>query len=178
MTHFVTLSALLLVTSVAVVTDLRFNRIPNAVCLVGILGGVALHGMELGFVTGTLMAIASGLLAGLILMPFYLMGGMAAGDIKLMAAVGAIVGWGHAIPAVLFTLIFGSILALVYIILRGRGVEFCKRYFDALKLIVRYRTFYLVPANEGSIARSRFPYALAIACGGMAALFLPDLMVR
>ncbi len=168
--------ALLMVTSVAVVTDLRSNKIPNAVAIVGILGGLAIHTLATQSLAGTFMALAGGILAGLILLPFYAKGGMAAGDIKLMAAVGSIVGWYDAIPAVLLTLIFGSFLAVVYIILRGGGVEFCKRYGDALVNFVRFRTLALAPAPEGSIAKARFPYALAIACGGLAALFLPDLL--
>ena len=178
MNESIQIVALLLVTLTAVITDLRHNKIPNVVVLVGLLGGVALHTLTSQSLLGTAQAIGGAILAGLLLLPFYIKGGMAAGDIKLMAAVGAIVGWPNAIPAVLLTLIIGGFLAVVYIILRGGGVEFCKRYIEALRDFVRYRTFYIAPATEGSIARARFPYALAIACGGVAALIFPDLVPR
>ena len=100
------------------------------------------------------------------------MGGMAAGDVKLMAAVGGIVGWPVSLFAVAFTLMSGTVLALIYCAVRGGLPELLSRYSQMLKTFLKTGQPLLPQAAEGSVARSRFPYALAIAVGSIWATFL------
>ena len=76
--------------AIAVVTDVRTRRIPN-----WLTGAIAAAGFGLAFGGGTVtpMRAALGLLVGLVLMmPGHVIGATGAGDVKLMAAVGAVVG--------------------------------------------------------------------------------------
>ena len=76
----------------AVVTDVRTRRIPN--WLTGALAAAG-FGMACGGGAVTPLQAALGLLAGLLLMmPGHVIGATGAGDVKLMAAVGAVVGPG------------------------------------------------------------------------------------
>lgn len=105
--------------TVATVVDLRTRRIPNELTatLAGIgvglaatgVSGVSLWASMLGFVIGLAM-----------MMPGYLLGATGAGDVKLMAAFGAIVGPGLVINAFLFTAIAGGILAIAVAMRRRR----------------------------------------------------------
>lgn len=84
-------TALVTVLVVAVVVDLRSSRIPNWLTFPAMGFALAAHTWLTG-VHGTLFSLA-GLGAGFgLLLLVYLAGGIGAGDVKLMAAVGAMVG--------------------------------------------------------------------------------------
>jgi prepilin peptidase CpaA len=105
----------------AAVYDVRYRRIPNWLTLAGVLAGVALNGfLDQGrpglFVSSLLgLAIAFGLYFVL-----YALRAMGAGDVKLMAAVGAIVGWPDWFGVFIVTAIIGGIMALLLVAVRGR----------------------------------------------------------
>lgn len=101
----------------AVRTGLRERRIPNQLVLTGIAAGLLLHTVLPGG-NGFLAALPGGVgpwqsLGGLIiaaaaLLPFYRMGAVGAGQVKLMAAIGAILGPADIVPAILGTLLAGG----------------------------------------------------------------------
>jgi len=159
--------AVALVTFYAVFTDLKFNKIPNMLVLSGLVGGFFLQQLSLGGVNGFLNWFVGMLTGGLFLLPFYVMGGMAAGDIKLMAAVGGIVGWPVSMMAVGLTLVSGFFLALAYCAVRGGLKELLMRFAFAIKMLIQTGRPYFPEAEENSVAQSRFPYAIAIAAGGI-----------
>ena len=99
--------------------DIRTRRIPNVLTALMSAAGIALaatgaSGISVGFA-------ALGLVVGLLVMlPGHALGATGAGDVKLMAAIGAIVGPGMAVNAFLFTALTGGLLALGVAVLRGR----------------------------------------------------------
>jgi len=104
---------------VATVVDLRTRRIPNA--LTATMAGAGI-GLAAAGVSGlSLPAAMLGLVIGFALMlPGHLLGATGAGDVKLMGAVGAIVGPALVFKAFLFTAVAGGVLALVVAIRRRR----------------------------------------------------------
>jgi prepilin peptidase CpaA len=104
---------------VAAAVDVRTRRIPNQ--LTGTLAALGLVLAAAG-VTGTpLWASIAGLALGLALMlPGHALGATGAGDVKLMAAVGAVVGPATVFTAFLLTAIAGGALAVVVAWRRGR----------------------------------------------------------
>ncbi|MBV9760430.1 MAG: prepilin peptidase [Acidobacteriaceae bacterium] len=99
--------------------DLRYRRIPNWLNLGAITAGLAanillfaLHGF-----TFALLGMGCSLL---IYVPLYLVRGMGAGDVKLMAAVGAIVGPWNWLGIFLCTALLGGLVSLLYVLLRRR----------------------------------------------------------
>jgi len=106
----------------AVVHDVRARRIPNAVVFPGMLAALALHAL-LPAGAGLFGAQPGGLglasaLGGLglglaVLMPLYVLRLMGAGDVKLLAMVGAFVGAGQILAVGLCTLMAGGVRALV-----------------------------------------------------------------
>ena len=69
-----------------------------------------------------------------LLIVFYLMGMMGAGDVKLMGAVGSILGPAGVFKAFLFTAIVGGIYAVIVLAYHGQLAGFMKRIALSLKL--------------------------------------------
>ena len=104
---------------VATVVDIRVRRIPNA--LTATMAGVGIGFAASGVSGVSLGASVVGLMLGFaLMMPGHALGATGAGDVKLMAAVGAIVGPALVVSAFLFTAIAGGVLALAVAIRRKR----------------------------------------------------------
>jgi prepilin peptidase CpaA len=104
---------------VATIVDVRSRRIPNA--LTATMAGIGVGLASTGLSGISLAASMGGFVAGLALMlPGHALGATGAGDVKLMAAVGAIVGFHMAVTAFLFTAIAGGVLAIVVALRRRR----------------------------------------------------------
>src|ERR1700759_1380323 len=101
------------------VFDVQQRRIPNRLTYPGIVSGFVLRGFLLGW-KGLLSSVEGFLLLGGVMFLFYAVRAMGAGDVKLMAAVGSLVGPMHGFVILLATAICGGILAIVYALYRGR----------------------------------------------------------
>ena len=154
---------MLLITSY---TDFRYHRIANVWSFGGILIALLLQLILAGW-QGMASGLGGMLVGFLLLLPMYLTGGMAAGDVKLMAAAGAFLGFKLTFAAVVLSLISGGLLAIAYVSLRGDLKALLFRYFNIIKLTAITRNpkqSYTSPGGNEA-ASQRFPYAIAIATG-------------
>ena len=105
--------------TVATVVDLRTRRIPNELTatLAGIGVGLAATGVSGVSLWASMLGFGTGLA---LMLPGHVLGATGAGDVKLMAAFGAIVGPNLVITAFLFTAIAGGVLAIIVAIRRRR----------------------------------------------------------
>jgi len=149
---------LLLLLGVAVSTDWKSHRIPNWLTFGGLGVGLVLC---YALLPGSEMHVGlQGAGVGLVvLLPFFLMGGMGAGDVKLMAAIGSFIGPMAALTAACIALVIGGCIAGAMILRSGELEDIYRRYM----VMVSTRVF--VPAETGSVARRRFPFSLSIAVG-------------
>jgi len=151
--------------------DLRTHRIPNAIVLTGIVLAFTLQGLA-GGPRGLAVSMAGMLVAGGLLLPFHLGRGMGAGDVKLMAMVGAFLGPLGALIAVAMTLVAGMLLSVVATL----GAQAAQARFGLRLLVAKQADLVRAsPAGtpEGSGVRMlRFPYALAIFAGTFASLWI------
>jgi len=162
-------SALLLgVVAAAVYTDLRFGRIPNGLTLGGAALGLLLKLLS-GGLQGALAGVEGWLLGAGLLFAFFALGAMGAGDVKLLAAVGAIEGPAFAFNAFVFTGIAGGVIALLVTLKRRRVGYLATTVATQLQALV-YTGGIIRPKDAGA-SPLRFPYGLAIAAGSVAALF-------
>ena len=111
-------SVVIVISLIACVTDLRTRRIPNVLTFGAALGGLVAH-TALEGTTGALTA-GGGLLTGLLVfLPFFALGGMGGGDVKLLAALGAWLGSYETLYLALYSAAAGGPLALVVAFARG-----------------------------------------------------------
>jgi prepilin peptidase CpaA len=148
--------------------DTRHYRIPNLLVFPGAVIGVLLNTFlpqEMGGL-GILTSLA-GLGVGLVvLLPLYLLRAMGAGDIKLMAMIGAFVDPTDMLNVTLYILLAGGVLAIGVVLLRGK----LAKLIDNLKIMLLMRlagsSIASLPAS-GMLPESagKLPYGVAIAAG-------------
>ena len=132
----------------ATVEDLRSRTISNWLCLFGLIAGLVAHTVLQGWsglgasLLGALIGFASFLI-------FFLLGGMGGGDIKLMAAFGAILGKRQIVHAAVFAAMVGGVIALVYVAYRK------------LRQVVQPQA----DGSQQSVRKESIPYAPAISLG-------------
>lgn len=159
----------------AVWHDVRSRRIPNRLVFCGTLLGLFLNCVPFqipGLVSPVLepaglpMALA-GLALGLaLLMPMYMMKAMGAGDVKLMAMVGAFLGPRPIFIAMVFTFLAGGVMALVVAAWNGTLRKVCSNTYQlALQSLTRGVTGELPRMEAPAVPTGKLPYAIAIAAG-------------
>ncbi|HXT33636.1 MAG TPA: A24 family peptidase [Vicinamibacterales bacterium] len=142
----------------AVFTDVRTRRIPN--WLTGAIVGAA-FGLAFGGGPVTPMRALLGLVVGLALMlPGHVIGATGAGDVKLMAAVGAVVGPDVIFRVFLYSAVAGGVLAVVVALRRGRFNATLRATTNLVTQPVHAKR-----AIEAADRANRFAYGPAIAVG-------------
>ena len=154
--------------------DLRNRRIPNRlVVIIALLGisysvvaGRALPGLESSF-----GGMATGLVCWL---PFYVLGWLGAGDVKMFAAAGAWLGPVKALEGSLVAALIGAILALLWM-LRVKGI---RNSLETLTLATGSPGVLSNSANKTETSRGTLPYGIAMAAGALWAAWLPLFPLR
>ena len=119
--------------AIAATTDILYRKIPNAVTIPTVIFGLVFH-TYLSGIDGFLFSAGGTFLGIGLLLIFYLMGMMGAGDVKLMGAVGSILGPSGVFQAFLFTAIIGGVYAIIVMAAKGQLMDFLKRIILSLKL--------------------------------------------
>jgi prepilin peptidase CpaA len=155
----------------AAVIDLKTHRIPNLLTLPTILTALIFHTLSQG-AQGFFFSLAgAGAGIGLLVAP-YLMGGMGAGDAKLMGAVGAVVGAKGALVAFLLTAIAGGIYSAFFLMAHRRQFSgFLRDRMEALQIFLLTHRY--IPEQPGvAQQRPRLCYGVAIALGSITYILL------
>jgi prepilin peptidase CpaA len=146
--------------------DLANRRIPNEVSLATAAAGVILAATGLSGVT--VAASLAGFVMGLVMMlPGHILGATGAGDVKLFAAAGAVLGAERMLQAFCFVAIAGGVLALYVAWRRGRLIRTMK---GTAKLCGRPSETRAAIGSAGE--HNRFPYGPAIAIGCLLAVLV------
>ncbi len=149
--------ATVILVGIACITDIRSRRIPNILVLTGLIAGLANH-LYISQLPG-LWFWTLGLLAGMafLIIP-YLLGGMGAGDVKLLGMVGAIMGLEFVIATFLFMALWGGLGAMLVLFRSGR-----MRLFWLNILSLNFRAAVDVP--DSAKEKDSLPYGVAIGLG-------------
>jgi prepilin peptidase CpaA len=114
-----TIATTLAFVALCVASDVHTRRIPNLLCGIGAVTGVALNGIYFGL--PGLLASGAGLLAAVALLLFpFAMGGIGGGDVKMMGAIGALLGVHTGFVALLAGLVLGGAVMAVHLARRRR----------------------------------------------------------
>jgi len=152
-------------------TDLRTRRIPNILTL-----GAALMAFAFFLTTGGFSGLgwsAAGWCVGLaVFLPFFFLGGMGAGDVKLLAALGAWLGPGRVVWVALYGGIAGGVLAVIVAASQG---YLRQAFWNLGYLLWFWRTSGPRPLPDLTLEHAKGPrlaYAVPIAVGMLATLWL------
>jgi prepilin peptidase CpaA len=149
--------------------DVRYRRIPNAFVLAALVGGLIINLIFAGF-GGLLSSLGGCALAFFPLFILHLFGAMGAGDVKLFAAIGAVVGAQLVLPTLLIVMITGGLIA-VYSMFRAGTVRITMQ--RVLLILVGLlpgwqMPRFAVPADR----RQTIPYGVAIMIGSLISVAL------
>lgn len=163
---------------IAMATDSRWRRIPNWLTFSAISMGLLLGALDSGW-TGLGQSALGLMLALVITVPLFAMGALKAGDVKLVAAFGAVKGIGtppiqsFALWAFLYGALVGGLWALATLA-RARSLGLTGRWLRERVTHWVCGAMYLPPAigdaEEGSALRQPMPYGFALSLGALIAL--------
>jgi prepilin peptidase CpaA len=156
----------------AVASDLSSRRIPNTLILAGLALAWQAQCLALGWRVGSVSTLAGAGVGLALMLPGYLLRMTAAGDVKLMATVGAFFDAAGALQVGLAAMVTGGCLALLWLALRPGA-----RYFNLrwLTLCLAQPGVWLPSRRQSAGARvrhERMPYGVAVALGCCAVLWL------
>ncbi|MBA2672157.1 A24 family peptidase [Ramlibacter sp.] len=167
--RLVLLAALLLT---AAVSDWRTLRIPNLLTFGGTAAGLACALLLPPGDQGFLWALAGAGVGLAALLPLYAVRILGAGDVKLMAMVGAFVGAQSTLYALLFVTAAGGAAALAFAAARGD----LGRMLGNAWAVVRWLAFATFAGQSPAIAAQsidsagKLPYGVCICIGTLASV--------
>jgi len=155
----------------ASIFDLGSRRIPNALTLGAAVVAIVMQALLNGW-SGVLSAVSGWAVGVVLFLPLYALGGMGAGDVKLLAAIGAWLGPIGAAWTGLYGAVAGGAMALVVALARG----YTRTALKNLGTILRVWSVAGVQPVEGLTladkASVRLPYALPLAAGALVTLWM------
>jgi len=152
-------------------TDIQSRRIPNLLTGPAILAGLLLHSALDGF-HGFWTSLVAGLICGVIYLILYLAGGMGAGDVKLITAVGCLAGLNSVAYLLIATSLAGGVMGIAFVLMRGKLKQ---TMVNMRSLATHHKAMGLEPhpdLNVQNAATLRLPYGVAIAAGSTITLYL------
>jgi prepilin peptidase CpaA len=156
---------------VAIFTDLRYYRIPNVLILFGIISGIifTIYSYSHEAVLQSLLCMA---VVFICFYPFYLIGGIGAGDIKLFMMTGCFIRNESLLSFILVTMIIGAVISIIKMIAFRESRQRLFYLGGYIKKAVLTRTFdkyEIDKTNKRTLIRMAVPafISLILMCTGV-----------
>ncbi len=153
---------------VAASTDIAARRIPNRVIAIGLAAAFAVQVWLHGPWNGGLEWLSGAACGFALLLPFYLLRGMAAGDVKLLLTIGAFVGPAMTFRIALATFLLGGVWSLGLAASRGHLRQLIR---NLRQIVAVWRLAPRQVAASGIESVGTIPYGVAMAAGTLGVLF-------
>ena len=156
----------------AALFDLKERRIPNWLILFALTGGVLLNSWQ-GMSHVIDAGLGFGLGIGALFLPFAL-GWIGAGDVKLVGAIGAILGRTLLPRVLLYSALAGGVLAIYSLLRNGINWQRIKSLWQDVSMLI-YSQGVVLPEtmHETKLTRAHtVPYGVAITIGTLIAVYL------
>ena len=146
--------------------DVRYRRIPNPFVLATLITGMVLN-FGLAGMNGLISSLGGCVLAFILMFMLHVFGAMGAGDVKLFAAIGSVVGAHMVLPTLIVVVLMGGLLALVSILRSG---AFKSTMHRVLRIFVGLLPGWEMPRfSIPADRRLTIPYGAAITLGAIIA---------
>lgn len=159
--------AVLVMLALAIREDALRQRVPNVLNACAFVLGIAMAFLAAGW-SGVAISFGGALVGCAALVPFYLLRGMGAGDVKLMGAAGAYLEPNSALLAAAMAFVAGCVLALGVVLFQVKRTTARTATSPGARAGLAWRA----AAAISVMRHERFPYAVAIGVGVVAALWL------
>jgi prepilin peptidase CpaA len=149
--------------------DVRYRRIPNMFVLATLATGLIVNSVG-GGLGGALASLGGCLLAFTLMFILHVFGAMGAGDVKLFAAIGSVVGASLVLPTFFVVVLTGGVLGVVTMLRMGSVRATLQNILMLfLGLLPGWKLPRLaVPTDR----RKTIPYGVAITFGSLISLFI------
>lgn len=157
---------LFLFVAVCLYTDLTERKIYNSVILSGIVAASVINIIQLNLIAGTLFTY-TGLFIGILLLiiPFIL-GGLGAGDVKMLGMIGAFTGYAMVVQIMLASAVVGGIYALIVMLAGRKLMSRMWRIIQGLYLFAATKkTVYCSNIQDQDAEKNAIPYGVALSAG-------------
>jgi prepilin peptidase CpaA len=152
--------------AVVIYYDVRYRRIPNPFVLATLITGLILN-FSLGGFNGGLSSLGGCVLAFILMFMLHVFGAMGAGDVKLFAAIGSVIGAHLVLPTFITVVLTGGVLALVSVV---RSRVFRTTMHRVLQILVGLLPGWQMPKfSVPADRRLTIPYGAAITIGAIIA---------
>jgi prepilin peptidase CpaA len=161
----------LVVAAIACLTDLRSRRIPNLLTFGAAAAAFVFHAFAAGW-PGLIGSVAGWALGLALFLPLFLLRGMGAGDVKLLASFGAWLGGAAVVWIAIWSAIAGGVLAVAVALTTGylgRALE------NLYGLLAHWRVAGIRPIDDLSLEHGhgpKLPYAVPLAAGLLVTLWV------
>ena len=160
---------LIVILVLASLFDIKSRRIPNYLSVILVIISLSAYFLA-GGIDGLLFSLKGMGLGFIILFVPYLFGAMGAGDVKLMTGVGAALGPGQVLLALLFTSILGGVLAVAIILAGDTIKKTLKNFYASAWLALSGAGITPLKAGLAHKKKTKVPYGFVIACGTVASM--------
>jgi prepilin peptidase CpaA len=144
--------------------DVRYRRIPNAFVVGTLIVGISLSVAFAGL-PGALNSVGGCVLAFILMFMLHVFGAMGAGDVKLFAAIGSLMGAQLVVPTFLIVILTGGLLAFVSVLRSGRLVT---TMYRVLQIFIGFLPGWPMPKFAVPADRKHtIPYGVAITIGAI-----------
>ena len=137
-----------------------------AAMVAGLLVGLAYHALHHQFLSA-LIGLGLGFAVGLALFYFGAIGG---GDVKLLMALGALLGYHRWFTAMEFSILTAALIAAVQVFRRRAARQVVHNMGEIARELMRFRPHEVI--NVGNAAMIRAPFGVAAAVGTFVALLV------
>jgi prepilin peptidase CpaA len=166
-----------LVLIVAAYIDGKELRVPNWITFPMVFSGLIFNVYMTGW-SGLGLGLVGMCVGLLCLLPLYAVGGMGAGDVKLMAGIGAWLGWRITMYSFVATVVVGAVMAVVMVWYKKSFVKHCGNFLTIVSEWLTIRD----PRELSRIAAERkptmflLPYGIPICIGSIGYFFFAGLI--
>ena len=167
------IGALVLVLAVSAAVDLRVRRIPNLVSGPAMVAGLVLNTLYFG-ADGLAASVVGLVAASIVLVAPFALGGIGGGDVKLMGAVGALVGPRLALWGMALGMMLGGLLVAAHAARRRRLEETLCRVGTMVAAATLTRSLAPLRVSTADPRAIALPYSVPLGLGTLAAVALRE----